>query len=498
MKTMTKRFGVLLMALSIALVSCIKNDPVSIEPEPEPTSEPEPEYVSPDYTANEYLRKEYMDRFYYWADDVKEANGKLDLKKYTINDAFKAMLYKDDRWSWMESGESFLAIESGEISGTWGVSWAQREDCESAGDYSVYVRFIFPESPLARFGVTRGAKLTEIKGLTIPDDGFHSQEQINYFNDHLYDSPQTFEFKLTSGKKVSFEVDLPEYVSTNFIFSAQVFDSGDFPGLAVPVGYFNLYQFESSFTKDIDSAFSMFKKAGVKKMIVDLRYNSGGDSDACQRLISYLAPAGLNGKPYVIRTHNNLLSSLNESQYIGQQVLKSYVDISIGVDEIYFIMDNGSASSSEVLYNGLRPYMKDKLHLVGRQTYGKPNGMYVLLYPGDDASYEKYNKGDFSKLKWAFYPICFFNKNSAGESIPYGPDVPSGFLPDNERPDDILHDFCVQEDRINACLTHIVSGNYPLVPGVKRTKSSVHGLIVPSLEPEWKTDPHYGSYTVSR
>ena len=494
MKSKFYRLSTLLTALFIVLVSCNKENPVSKEPVPSP----ELEGVSPDYKANLFLRDEYMDLYYYWVDDVKEANAKLDLKKFEIYDAFNAMLFKDDRWSWMESGESFRATESGEISGTWGVSWAQREDCVEVKDFSVYVCFILPESPLAKKGVTRGAKLTGIKGLTIPDDGFHTQEQIDYFNEHLYDSPQTFNFKLTNGKQISFEVDLPQYVSTNFILSEQVFDRDDFAGLDGAVGYFNLYQFESAFKKDVDAAFSRFKKAGVKKMIIDLRYNGGGSADVCQRLISYLAPAGLNGKPYVIRTHNNLLSSLNVTQYIGEEKSPVYLDMSIGLDEIYFIMDHGSASSSEVLYNGLRPYMKDKIHMVGRQTYGKPNGMYVLFYPGDDKSYEEYSRGDYSSAEWAFYPICFFNKNSDGESIPYGPTAPSGFLPDNERPDDILHDFGVEEDRIKACLTHIVSGSYPELPATKITKAQGNGLIISSLEPEWKTNSNYGSYVVRR
>ena len=499
MKTKFYRLSILFTIFFTVLVSCNKEDVAPVEPTPLP----EPEKVSPDYSANLYLRKEYMDQYYYWADDVKGANAKLDLKKYDIYDAFDAMLYKDDRWSWMESGESFRATKSGEISETWGVSWAQREDYVEAGDYSVYVCFILPESPLAKKGVTRGAKLTGIKGLKIPEDGFHTQEQIDYLNEHLYDSPQTFEFKLPNGEKISFEATLPKSVSTNFILSEQVFDGGDFLGLDGAVGYFNLYHFETAFKKDIDAAFSRFKEAGVKKMIVDLRYNSGGSDDVCQRMISYLAPAGLNGKPYITRTHNNLLSSLNETQYIGEETQDNsakkshlYRDLSIGLDEIYFIMDHGSASSSEVLYNGLRPYMKDKIHMVGRQTYGKPNGMYVLFYPGDDKSYEKYNSGDYSPIKWVFYPICFFNKNSEGESIPYGPSAPSGFLPDNERPDDILHDFGVEEDRIKACLTHIVSGSYPEVPVTKRTKAQGNGLRILSLEPEWKTNPNYGSYIV--
>ncbi len=481
-----KKLGILSAILSIALISCEKSN-INTDPVPEPSA-------NPDYEASQYLRKEYMDVLYYWANEVKDANSKLDLKKYSIYDAFDAMLYKNDRWSWMESGESYISAESGELKGSWGVSFNQRDDCREAGDYNVYVQYVYPESPLVRHGVTRGARLTGINGLAIPEHGFETNEQVDYFNEHIHDNPQTFTFTLTNGERVTFEEPLPKYVSTNFIFSEQVFDADDFEGLTEPVGYFNLYSFKSGFIGDVDKAFDKFKKAGVKKMIVDLRYNGGGDGNVSQRLISYLAPAGLQGQPYVVRSHNSLLArALDATSYIGLQENEKYSDISIGLDEIFFIMDHASASASEMVFNGLRPYMKDNLHLVGRQTYGKPNGMYVLFYPGDEEAYKKYEAGNYSKLEWVFYPICFFNMNSEGESIPYGPAAASGFVPDNERPDDILHDFGIEEDRVKACLTYIVTGSYPDVPATEGTKSAFNGLENKAFTPEWQTNPHYGT-----
>lgn len=492
-----KNYRILLALLSIALVSCEKTT-VNTDPAPSPKTDPEPA-VSADYEANKCLRDEIMNVYYYWADDVRGANNKLNLNKLSIYDAFDAMLFAKDRWSWMESAESYLASKSGEVLGTWGASFTQRVDCKEAKDYNVYIRYVYPDSPLARHGVTRGAKLTGITGLDLPDHGFDSQSQLDYFNEHLMDSPQTFKFTLANGEKVTFEEKLPKSVSTNYILSEQVFDADDFDGLAEPVGYFNLLSFKSGFINDLDECLSRLKKAGVKKMIVDLRYNGGGDGNVSQLLISYLAPAGLQGKPYVVRTHNAYLSSSNVTEYIGKKNASGeYSDMSMGLDEIFFIMDNGSASASEMVFNGLRPYLKDKLHMVGRQTYGKPNGMYVLLYPGDSKAQEKYNKGNYSDLKYVFYPICFFNMNSEGESIPYGPKSPSGFVPDNERPDDILHDFGVDEDRVKACLTYIVTGSYPAIPETKSLNSVFNGLENDAFAPEWQTDPHYGTDIVNR
>ena len=99
------------------------------------------------------------------------------------------------------------------------------------------------------------------------------------------------------------------------------------------------------------------------------------------------------------------------------------------------------------------------LYLVGDTTYGKPNGMYVLMYPGTDADYDKYDAGDYSTLKLVFLPIAFFNRNGKNEPIPY-----DGFVPDNYRPDDLMHDFGVEEDNIKACLESIVNGAFPDLP----------------------------------
>lgn len=449
--------------------------------------------MSPDYETNLFLRDEYMNYIYYWADQVKDANNKLDLTKYNVADAFDAMLYSADRWSWMENAVSYLDSSSGVSRGTWGFSLTQHLEYN---DGRVFIEFILQDSPFAKHGVTRGAMIKAIADHDF-SKGILTQDDLDYINDHIYDSPQTFTFVLTNGEEVTVTETMPDYVRTNYILASKIFDGKDFEGLTEPVGYFNLLQFVSSFVDDLDVEFDKFKKAGVKKMIVDLRYNGGGDSNVSQRLASFLAPAGKQGLPYVVRTFNTENTARNTSEYFGRydDKSKTYSDMSIGLEEVFFIMDNGSASASEMVYNGLRPYYKDKLHLVGQQTYGKPNGMMVLLYPGTVAAYEKYIYGDFSDLKWAFYPICFFNNNSEGDGIPYGAKSPSGFVPDNVRPDDCYHDFCAQEDRIKACLNYIVRGEYPALPVGPGTKAA-SSTFFESFVPEWQSNPHYGKDAV--
>ena len=145
-----------------------------------------------------------------------------------------------------------------------------------------------------------------------------------------------------------------------------------------------------------------------------------------------------------------------------------------------------------MVMNGLKPYMKDKLYRVGQQTYGKPNGMYVLMYPGNSSDYKRYDNGDYSGLRFVFLPICFYNTNSLGEFIP-----DDGFVPDNEQPDDVYHDFGPEEACIKACLTHIVTGRFPEEKhplSASRSGVAAGARIVDPV----RSNPHYGSYTVVR
>ena len=448
----------------------------------------------PDYDAKVFLHKQYMDVYYYWNEEVMDRNAKY--QAYTVPDIydwFDKLLYDKDRWSWMEDKEGYLSSETGEITGTWGVAFAQ--PAEYYNDYRIFIRYILPGSPLEKYGVTRGAQLISVGGCDIRD-GITTTEKLDYVNEHLYDSPNKFTFKLTDGTEASFTASLASTLKTNYILKAKVFTAKDFPGLTAPVGYLNFFSFVSGFIPDLAKTLQDFKAAGVKKMILDLRYNGGGASDVSDTLVSYIAPSNSFGKTYVVRSHNNILKKegFDEIEYVKSN------KYNLDLDEIFFIMQNGSASASEMVYNGLRPLYGSKIHLVGQQTYGKPNGMYVLMYPGANEDYARYRKGDYGNLKYVFYPICFYNKNGDGEEIPSTADYGSGFIPENVRPDDVYNDFGVNESDVNACLTYIVKGAYPPIDQshVRNMTKADNGFIVEGILPEDETNPNYGKYIVKK
>ena len=478
-----------------------------------PVDDEEAEKIAadPDYKAKVFLRQEYMDKIYYWGEEVKDRNASFKPYDYEIYDFFDALLDSRDRWSWMCDKEYYVSSETGVYNGTWGVSLTQPDDVFD--DFGIYVRYLYPGSPFEPFGVTRGAVITHINGFDVSDNpatGRFTQEKLDYFNANYDKSPQTFTFRLADGRDTTFTTAKAASLATRPGLITRVFQPGDFPGLTEPVGYFHYLSFLVNFLDDIDNTMKTFHDAGVKKVIVDLRYNGGGDSRASQRLIDYLAPKSAEGQPYVIRHHNNYLRSQsdaysdeNNTYYVISSIPPEDKDQKavwnkvypnrLDLDGLYFITGHGSASASEMVMNGLRPYLGDKLQMVGDTTYGKPNGMYVLIYPGSDDDYDRFDADDYSTLQWVFLPICFFNMNSKLEAIP-----DKGFIPNNTRPDDIFHDFGVNEDLIKACLTRIATGSYPAVTAVK-ARANTKAPARKGARMQREADaPGYGRYVVLR
>lgn len=445
-----------------------------------------------DYQAKTYLRTQYMDVYYWWRDEVKDRNATLKPYDYDIYDFFEKMLHKDDRWSWMCDKEYYISDETGVITGTWGISLGQA--VEYYKDYGLRVRYIYPGSPFEPYGVTRGAVLTHINGQNVEDlpNAPFTNEKLKIYQDNFFKSPQTFTFRLVNGRDTTFTASMLPELRTHTNLITRIIQPGEFPGLSVPVGYFHFMAFKANFLGDIAESMTWFHDQGIRNLIVDLRYNGGGDSRASDTLMTYLAPKSAVGKPYVIRKHNSYLGTLDDSFKDENNTYNIGANAaSLDLDRIYFITGPGTASASEMVMNGLKPYMGEKMQMVGDTTYGKPNGMYVLMYPGSNSDYQAYNKGNYDKLQWVFLPIAFFNQNSRGESIPW-----DGFVPDNYRPDDLYHDFGVEESDIMACLTHLISGTWPALPSA--TQLSV---LTKAGKPRHRIDteedkPGYGRYTV--
>lgn len=126
-----------------------------------------------------------------------------------------------------------------------------------------------------------------------------------------------------------------------------------------------LYSFSGNSLKLFSNALKEFTETGSDKLILDLRGNPGGYLSSAVDMASYFLPAG---KAVVVEDYAN---GNKEKVYRSEGF-----DIFSDNLKMVILIDNGSASASEILAGALRDYNVAKL--VGEQSYGKGSVQEVV------------------------------------------------------------------------------------------------------------------------
>lgn len=400
-----------------------------------------------------------MKEHYFWNETAPYPNY---MNYSNIEKFFKESLVKQDRWSWMTDGKSFTASETG-VYTSYGASLGQAH--EYYKDQTVYIRYVFKDSPFDRAGITRGWSIEKINGVDTEDLLIKET-----FNDEFYKDGNTFTFKDTAGNLKEMKINKSKIQATS-ILKVMVFDKKDYAWLNEPVGYINYLSFNYNMIDEVKSAVAVVKNSGAKHLILDLRYNGGGNIKASDLLASLIANKGCDGKLLVRKKHNPKHSELDNDKRTMSFIQRT--PESLDLDDIYVISGHGTASASEIIINGLKPLMN--VIQVGQKTYGKPNGMYVMQYPPDIPE----NKVP----DYVFLPICFYSVNSLGQG-----DYDNGLVPDHYRADRPNRDWA-DDDLVVACLKKIATGSYPELPKITTTKAGARaGAVLQTDEQK----PGYG------
>ncbi len=150
-------------------------------------------------------------------------------------------------------------------------------------------------------------------------------------------------------------------------YGAQIINDG-----GRQVGYLNLRTFIDTADPDLREAYLAFRNAGVTELVIDLRYNGGGLISIAE-LMGDLMGEGRGGQVFDRITFRPSKASENTTY------LFSPTPQSIQPMRIAFIGTSSTASASEMVINGMQPYLAaNAMALVGDNTFGKPVGQIAL------------------------------------------------------------------------------------------------------------------------
>ena len=371
-----------------------------------------------------------MNAYYKWQGEVPDlADNKFSTREQlnsylsgfsSPDQLFNSLIYRPgdvDRFSWIV--DDYIALENSfqGIRLTSGMKLIGVEYGDGSGNVFVVVRDVVAGSDADTKGITRGMIISEVNGT-----------QLTTSNVNTLFAPDSFTISLADyngGNPVAngTTIDIVKtQIQENAVKIATVINQG-----ANRIGYLMYNQFSASHDADLNNAFATFRNAGITDLVVDLRYNGGGSV----RTATYLASM-ISGQPTTNLFsqqiwNDKVMSALDNSLFLnnfrdritntdsnGQVILDEPIN-TVNLSSVYFIVTGRTASASELVINGLLPYMD--VNLVGTQTVGKQVGS-ITLYDSDD--YTRTGPNFNNNHTWAMQPIVLEIQNSNGENEPNG------------------------------------------------------------------------------
>ncbi len=409
--------------------------------------------------VNEWIY-DIMKENYLWTEDLpsfKETDAEPE-------DFFNSLLsmkdgkHTDGKNHYYSTIEEDLSTRSGSSSVTYGFIPAYRYFENNPSTIYAAVKYVLPDSPAEKAGLKRGDWISHYNNIQLTDR--------NYMQFHAYTEKMTLTVGdlsnsgMVNAKKVEIEaaITMPEnpiLADTTLLVNNK------------KIGYLMYNSFVSGPTGNEDKAyddqlktvFTKFAEQNTEAFILDLRYNGGGLLSCAQLLATMLAPANTLGSSFCKLVYNESLNK-KDTEYSLDKGLISSGGANLNLNRLYVITSRETASASELIINGLRPYMD--VILIGNQTEGKNVGSQEF-------------SGKSKNHPWILHPITCWVKNSQGFS-----DYALGFSPDFEVSDSFNSELGnPNEYMLSQALSVIETGNLIPTPTFRSTESKLRHLPQP-------------------
>ena len=385
-----------------------------------------------DLKINDFIWKGLND-YYYWQDNLDNlsdniAKDPLEYSRFISSSPkpvsfFESLKHPDDRFSFIQEDYRELENTIQGVFSTLGVEFGLLRACINCNDLIGFIKFVYKDSNAYGKNIQRGDIFIGVNGNSLKTTNYQSllfgnQESI-FLNMGKIENGAILRKNSDIELIREFDVQInPIQINTIISLENQQTKSSE------KIGYLMYNQFIADKSEELNQVFKEYKDQAIDDLVLDLRYNGGGSIRNCVELASMITGQFKNDifakEQWNKKTETYLIENFGKETILNRFVgfLQSGEQInSINLSRIFIITSSQTASASELLINGLSPYM-EVIH-IGGQTTGKNVGS-ITVY-----DYVDENQTKNPNHTYAMQPIVLKIANSDGYA-----DYTDGLIPD--------------------------------------------------------------------
>ena len=392
-----------------------------------------------------------MNRHYLWRDDLPDS---LECDYSLLPaDFFESILSDQDRFSYMYTNSSYDSSSSEEY------GFAYQLYADKSGSTALQILYV-ASTEAREAGLKRG--------------------ELYQISDSTSMSITLTHVKMdASGLFVKDDVDSESTIATSSSSSTVILDSIYNIG-GHTIGYMCYTEFDEK--ADLYEPLQQFADSGISDLILDLRYNPGGYVATSQYLSTCIVSEQAYGQIFEQLVYNDIISEYyrettgDEKTYFyfgnpseqGKLLGTGYVGLNLSC--LYVITSSYTASASEALITGLRPFTD--VVIIGETTVGKGVGSYSC---SDD------------NYKYALQPITFRYYNANYETVSDDGLTPDYYIADgySTRKTDLGD---IEEPMLNQALQLICLEAFSNTLSAKRVSGVSEQSLIPVGVPSFVTE----------
>lgn len=350
-----------------------------------------------------------MEEVYLWLDDMRTPIAESSDPK----DYFESLLFRPtDRFSVIYPDYQELINSLNGITLDGGYEFTLFRENSTSDNVVAEITYIKKNSPASNVDLRRGDIITRINGKTMTVsnfreilseiEGLHSLTFLR-FDQEAQGFVSQPEVMLTAVQLA----ENPNFLDTVYTINNEKIGYVVYHFFAPGPGQDPVYDLE------MDQIFGKFKAENIDHLIVDFRYNGGGFVSSAVNLASLIAPGVGSGSVFSKTKYNNyLMDNVERLRNVQTEFRTKAQNLGNTLEEnrVYILTSTRTASASELIINGLKPYMD--VFIIGDQTTGKNVGSVA------------FEDEDNEENLYGILPIISQSFNSLDQS-----DYTTGFTP---------------------------------------------------------------------